>query len=104
MRKFDPAKLYANCWYCDNIVSHPGQIGLMYLGFPRCFVLIPDSGAFLFSRFEDFTRVVNVNWLDPSDMGEYSDAEKERVLVTLWNFAIEQEDREDEIAEGGREW
>ncbi len=35
------AQKYVGCWYCDNIIDHPDQVGLLYLGFPRCFVLIP---------------------------------------------------------------
>ena len=37
---------YTACWYCDNILDHPEQVGLLYLGFPRCFVLIPNSRDF----------------------------------------------------------
>ena len=40
------AQKYAGCWYCDNIIDHPEQVGLLHLGFPRCFVLIPNSGDF----------------------------------------------------------
>jgi len=45
---------YPGCWYCDNILDHPEQIGLLHLGFPRCFVLVPSSKEFQFSTFEDF--------------------------------------------------
>ena len=31
---------YTGCWYCDNILDYPGQIGLLHLGYPRCFVLL----------------------------------------------------------------
>lgn len=43
---------YPGCWYCDNIIDHPEQVGLLYLGFPRCFVLIPSIGDF----FSPLTR------------------------------------------------
>lgn len=29
---------YSSCWYCDNILDHDDQVGLLYLGFPRCFL------------------------------------------------------------------
>ena len=45
---------YPGCWYCDNIIDHPEQVGLLYLGFPRCFVLIPSIGDFYFSTYEEF--------------------------------------------------
>lgn len=90
---------YPGCWYCDNILDHPGKIGLLHLGFPRCFVLIPSSKDFQFSSFEEFIlcKLVEVNWLDPSDKG--TKAEQEEVLKTLWNFCIEQEQEEERIYE-----
>jgi hypothetical protein len=87
---------YTACWYCDNIVDHPEQVGLLYLGFPRCFVLIPSSSEFYFSTFEDFVSgAVAINWLDPSDKG--TTKEQDEVLRTLWNFSIEQERKEEEL-------
>lgn len=81
---------YAACWYCDNTIDHPEQVGLLYLGFPRCFVLIPSSKEFYFSTFEEFVGGISqVNWLDPSDKG--TELEREEVLRTLWNFSVEQE-------------
>lgn len=50
---------YPGCWYCDNIIDHPEQVGLLYLGFPRCFVLIPSIGDFYFSHLRGiFERTV----------------------------------------------
>lgn len=86
---------YVGCWYCDNIIDHPEQVGLLHLGFPRCFVLIPSSGEFYFSTFESFLQMAQVNWLDPSDSG--TPQEQMEVLVKLWNFSVEQEEREDEL-------
>jgi hypothetical protein len=49
--------------------------------------------------FYDFislsNRLVQVNWLDPSDKG--TPEEQEEVLNTLWNFCIEQEEEEERI-------
>ena len=86
---------YAGCWYCDNIIDHPTQVGLLHLGFPRCFVLIPNNAVFQFSTYESFTQFAKVNWLDPSDSG--TNREKEEVLRLLWNFSIEQEAKEEEL-------
>lgn len=88
---------YIGCWYCDNIIDHPDQVGLLHLGFPRCFVLIPNSTEFYFSTYEEFINGLSeINWLDPSD--KPTDIEKERVLTLLWNFSIEQERKEEELA------
>ena len=94
---FDKQK-YPGCWYCDNILDHPEQVGLLYLDFPRCFVLIPNNMDFQFSTFEEFlSGVAKVNWLDPSDKG--TEEEQMEVLKTLWNFSVEQEAEEERISE-----
>lgn len=91
---------YIGCWYCDNIIDHPGQIGLLHLGFPRCFVLIPSEAEFYFSTFEQFINGVSeINWLDPSDKG--TPEEQQRVLEMLWNFSVEQEEEEERLYEEG---
>lgn len=94
-------KKYAGCWYCDNIIDQPEQVGLLHLGFPRCFVLIPNSNDFYFSTFEKFIEgLCEVNWLDPNDKG--TSAEQQRVLELLWNFSVEQEEEEERLyKEGG---
>lgn len=87
---------YIGCWYCDNIIDHPEQVGLLHLGFPRCFVLIPNSKEFYFSTFESFLEGLSeINWLDPSDKG--TPEEQTEVLIKLWNFSIEQEEKEEEL-------
>ncbi len=86
---------YAGCWYCDNIIDHPEQVGLLHLGFPRCFVLIPASEELYFSTFESFLKTARVNWLDPSDKG--TEKERMKVLELLWNFSVEQERKEEEL-------
>ncbi len=89
---------YSACWYCDNILDHPEQVGLLYLGFPRCFVLIPNSLDFYFATYEDFKRGISqINWLDPSDKG--TEDEQEAVLIKLWNYSILQEAEEERLSE-----
>lgn len=85
---------YIGCWYCDNIIDHPLQVGLLYLGFPRCFVLIPNNQDFYFSTFEEFMDgLCEVNWLDPKDKG--TKEEQQEVLKLLWNFSVEQAEEEE---------
>lgn len=96
---------YAGCWYCDNIIDHPDQVGLLYLGFPRCFVLIPNGTEFQFSTYDEFIDGLSeVNWLDPSDIGKYSEKEKEEVLTLLWNFSIEAEEADERYCEENEEY
>lgn len=91
--------MYPGCWYCDNIIDHPQQVGLLHLGFPRCFVLIPNSDEFYFSTFEEFKAGLSeVNWLDPSDKGSVK--EQEYVLELLWQFSIDAEEEEENRYEG----
>lgn len=91
-------KEYPGCWYCDNILDHYDEVGLLYLGFPRCFVLIPSSEEFYFSTFDQFISGANqINWLDPSDIHNYSDQEKKEVLIKLWNFSVAQEEKEEAL-------
>ena len=71
---------YVACWYCDNIIDHPEQVGLLYLGFPS---------------FDEFLNYAKPNWLDPADKGKPS--EQREVLELLWNFSVEQEREEDEL-------
>ena len=94
---------YIACWYCDNIIDHPEQVGLLHLGFPRCFVLIPNSKEFYFSTFDEFCHGISqINWFDPSDKGTLE--EQNRVLELLWNFSIEQEEKEDELFEDNEDF
>ena len=96
---------YAGCWYCDNIIDHPHQVGLLYLGFPRCFVLIPNSTEFQFSTYDEFIEGLSeVNWLDPSDIGNYTEEEKEEVLTLLWNFSVEAEEADERYCEENGEY
>ena len=92
---FEMDKEYIGCWYCDNIINHPEQVGLLHLGFPRCFVIIPSSKEFYFSDFDFFIKTAKINWIDPSDKG--SREEQEEVLIRLWNFSIDQEKKEEEL-------
>lgn len=86
---------YIGCWYCDNIIDYPEQVGLLHLGFPRCFVLIPSSTDFYFSTFESFLQMAKVNWLDPLDKG--TPEEQKETLIRLWNFSVKQESKEEEL-------
>ena len=92
---------YKHCFYCDNILTEPHQVGLLHLDFPRCFVQIPDDEAFYWGTFEEFLNgkkngFVRINWLDPNDSA--TETERNEVLRKLWNFSILQEQEEENWA------
>lgn len=87
---------YPACFVCDNIIDHPNQLCLLYLNFPRCFIITQSEDLYLDS-FEEFVRKAKVNWLDPADKG--TEAEQKEVLRTLWKFSIEQEAEEERLSE-----
>lgn len=90
-------KDYNSCWYCDNIVDHQDQVGLLHLDFPRCFVLIPNNTDFQLSRAEDFkNEYCQINWLDPSE--HVSEQIRNKVLDRLWNFMVTQENKEENLS------
>ena len=84
-------------WYCDNIVNHRGQVGLLRMAFPRCFILMRDYGAAYFSGFEDWKdNIIELNFLDPKDR-ETTDVDS--LLTEAWNFLALQEREEDNYVE-----
>jgi len=90
---------YPGCYYCDNIIDSPTEIGLLYLGFPRVFIIVRDMEGFVFSDYGHFREAIaDIQWLDPSDIGNYTEEEKEAVIIKLWNFTVEAEEREEQIA------
>lgn len=86
---------YEGCWYCDNLIDCPDKVALLYLGFPRCMIVIPSARDLWFNTFDGFLKKASVNWLDPNDKG--TEKEREGVLAKLWNFSVSQEHLEDEL-------
>lgn len=82
------------------MIAHPDIVGLLYLGFPRCFILVRNKDEYFGAKdYDAFMKnsVVEINWLDPSERA--SEVDKESVLIKLWNFSVAQEDVEDELYE-----
>lgn len=88
-------------WFCENLVNHAGQIGLLRMDFPRVFILIRDYEEAYFADFDDFKNgVAEVNFFDPSDRDT---ADVDSILIDAWNFLSleeEEEDRQAEMMEG----
>ena len=82
-------------WYCDNIINHAGQIGLLHMGFPRVFILMRDEDAAYWASFEEWSDdLIEVNFLTPSDREECDDLNA--LLIDAWNFlALTEEAEED---------
>lgn len=86
-----------NWWYCDNIVSLRGYVGLLHLGFPRLFILFRDEEQYITSDFESWKEgIAEINFLDPNDR---ETADLDSLLTDAWNFAALQEAEEDRISE-----
>ena len=89
----------ASWWYCDNIVNHPEQIGLLRMDFPQVFILIRDYAEGYFADFDEFKAgIAEVNFFRPDDR-EGSDLDD--ILTDAWNFLSLQEEEEDRLAEEG---
>lgn len=84
-------------WYCDNIVNHKGQLGLLRMDFPRVFILIRNYEEAFFCSFEEFRdNIAEVNFFSPSEREE---ADIEDILIDAWNFLSLQEEEEDRMCE-----
>lgn len=88
---------FKNWWYCDNIVSHRGQIGLLSMNEPRVFILIRDYADCYFADFDEFRKsIAEVNFFDTSDR---QTADIESILVDAWNFMATQVAEEERLFE-----
>ena len=79
-------------WYCDNILNHPGQCGLLRMDFPRVFILMRDYDTAYWEDIEEWKRdLVEVNFFNPSEREE---ANLDEILTEAWNFLalIEEEE------------
>lgn len=85
-----------NCYICDNIIEYPTQTGLLYLGFPRVFVRFENNSESYFSDYDYWREnLAVINWLEPCEVANYSENEKEEVLIKLWNFLCLHEEEEE---------
>lgn len=82
---------YMSCFFCDNIVCRDGEVGLLHLEYPRCFVITLDDSDFWLSDYDYWLSRSVVNWLDEDGTEE----ERDEVLAKLWNFSILQEEEEE---------
>ena len=84
-------------WYCDNILNHPGQCGLLRMNFPRVFILIRNEDIAYWADYEKWKNdIVEINFFTPS---ERKDADIDEICREAWNFLALYEEEEDRIYE-----
>ena len=87
----------ANWWYCDNIVNHPEQCGLLKMDFPRAFVLMRNYDMAYWADFDKWANdIVEVNFFNPAEREECNMKE---LLIDAWNFLALTEEEEERQAE-----
>lgn len=83
-----------NWWYCENMIQHPEQVGLLKMDFPQLFILIRDYGDAYFADFEEFrSHIAEINFFDPS---ERKNADLDEIIVDAWNFLALSEQYDEE--------
>lgn len=88
----EAVKRSANWWYCDNIVCHPQQIGLLRMAFPQVFILMRDYDIAYWADFEEWKAdLIEVNFFNPS---ERETADIDDILIEAWNFLALAEEAE----------
>ena len=96
-----PSEEYKDCWYCDNLISHPNKVMLLHLAYPKIKVTI-KSEKFMPADF-DFMDFYDKNVVDIEYLGNQEDSldfvAVEHALTKLWNFSILQEEIDEEIAD-----
>lgn len=95
-----PNPNYQAMYLCDNILNHDGEIGLLHLDFPRCFIQFKYDIESYFSDYYFWKeKLASINWLDPQY--NYTENEKEKVIIKMWNFMCEYEAEEERRYENG---
>ena len=87
-------------WYCDNILNHPGQCGLLRMDFPRVFILMRDYDTTYWASIDDWKHeLIEVNFFTPSEREE---ADLDGILTEAWNFlALIEEEEENQYELNG---
>lgn len=88
-------------WYCDNILNHAGQCGLLRMDFPRVFILIRDADTSYWADYDEWKNdIIELNFFDPKDR---EDADIDEILTDAWNFLSlieEEEERQYKLNNG----
>lgn len=99
MKKEDALKRTFAWWYCDNVIDHPEQVGLLHMGFPRIFILMRNYDAAYFSTFDNWKKqLIEVTFFENADKENTTTEELEEILIDAWNFLILEEEEEERLA------
>lgn len=94
MKKENPK--FPGIYLAENIVDYHGQVGIIRLSFPRCFIWFEQDVDSIYCSYEEFVEgIAHINWLDPNDNG--NEEEKQHALVEMWNFLCEEEREEERL-------
>ena len=89
-----------NWWYCDNIIDHPKQVGLLHMGFPRVFILMRDYDVAYWAAYEKWKEdLIEVNFFDRTDRLNTTEGDLEILLIDAWNFLCLEEQEEERKAQ-----
>lgn len=96
-KAIDDPERYHGFYIIENIILHPGQLGIVKLTHPRVFLRFNFAKAF-FADFDEWKlNHTVVQWLDPNDKPTHPE-EIESVLIDCWNFFSLTEIEEDRLA------
>lgn len=87
-------------WFCDNIIDHEGQVGLLHMGFPRLFILMRNYDAAYWADFEEWKRdLIEVTFMEREDEKNTTPKQLNELLVNAWNFLVRIEEAEEDLCE-----
>lgn len=88
-------------WFCENIIDHDGQAGLLHMGFPRLFILMRDYGTAYWSNFQAWKNgIVEITFMENADKEDTTQERLEELLIDAWNFLTLEEEEEERQADG----
>lgn len=87
-------------WYCDNILNHPEQVGLLRMDFPQMFILMRNYDISYWADFDKWkSELIEVTFFNKEDK---LTANLDSLLIEAWNFLAlteEEEERQAILAE-----
>lgn len=96
LKRNDDPERYHGFYIVDNILLHPGELGIIKLTNPRVFIRFEWID---FRDYSDFKlNQTELQWLDPDDKPETQE-EIEHVMIDLYNFFVLYEREEDKQAD-----
>lgn len=99
MEKEDALKRTFAWWYCDNVIDHPEQVGLLHMGFPRVFILMRNYDAAYFATFEEWkNQLIEVTFFENAERDNTTEEELEEILIGAWNFLLLTEEEEERLS------